>query len=73
MKRHLLKAGRIGRRSLVRGAGIMILVGIVPQDAFACLELCKEKFGYYYGSYELESCSERWNKAGGITTTCYYS
>lgn len=56
----------------------MILVAIVPQDAFACLELCKEKFGYYLktrdgNTYELESCSERWNSAGGITTTCYYS
>jgi hypothetical protein len=74
MNRHLLKAVRIGRRSLVRGAGLMILVAMVPQDAFACLELCKEKFGYMLeGGYELESCSERWNSAGGITTTCYYS
>ena len=78
MNRHLFKAGRSARRSLVRGAGLMILVAIVPQDAFACLELCKEKFGYFLktrdgNTYELESCSERWNSAGGITTTCYYS
>jgi hypothetical protein len=76
MNRPLLKAGRIGRRSLVRGAGLMILVAIFPQDAFGCIDVCLRTFGYYLDSggttYELESCSQRYNDAGGVTTTCYY-
>ena len=69
---------RRARRSLVSGAGLLVLVAFTPDEAFACLDICIQKYGSLTrkseGVYwELDSCTQRYNSTGGVTTTCYYN
>ena len=70
--------GRRGRRAVAPLVAIVALLATAT-PALACLDLCIETYGSVYfdksiGRYvELDSCTQRYNSAGGVTTTCYYS
>lgn len=67
----------IRRTATVVAAAFGLLATVSP--AFACLDLCIEKFGPVFwepslGRYvELDYCTQRFNDAGGVSTMCYYS
>ena len=70
--------GRGGRRAAATLVSVIALLA-TASPALACLDLCIETFGSVYwdksiGRYvELDYCTQRYNSAGGVTTTCYYS
>ena len=70
-----MRTNALRRRSL---AIALVLVLASVQELFACLEICKEKFGYYQKIdgywHELVYCEQRWNsyESSAATTTCYY-